>query len=164
MVSSLDLMSKLISHSFFFEPYGPPAGQPPLADLIAHTIAVTYSEASPPAVALQVVKALLALVLSTKILVHQSSLLKALRTVYNVFLLSTDVTNQMVAQGGLTQIVHHVFGRVVRRPVERKRRETIIGERGGRGTPMHENGKDAEGREDEAQNGDGQVPGPKMTL
>ncbi|RYZ84799.1 MAG: hypothetical protein EOP04_17295, partial [Proteobacteria bacterium] len=33
---------------------------------------------------------------------------------YNVFLLSNDAPNQIVAQGGLTQMVHHVFGRVVR--------------------------------------------------
>jgi hypothetical protein len=31
--------------------------------------------------------------------------------VYNVFLLSNDPVNQMVAQGGLTQMVHHVFTR-----------------------------------------------------
>jgi brefeldin A-inhibited guanine nucleotide-exchange protein len=43
--------------------------------------------------------------------VHQSSLLKAVRTVYNIFLLSTDPVNQTVAQGGLTQIVNHVFAR-----------------------------------------------------
>jgi brefeldin A-inhibited guanine nucleotide-exchange protein len=60
---------------------------------------------------LQIVKALLSLVLSSTILVHHSSLLKAVRTVYNVFLLSSDPVNQMVAQGGLTQMVHHVFTR-----------------------------------------------------
>ena len=58
----------------------------------------------------------MAIVLSTDkgMLVHQSSLLKAVRTVYNVFLLSNDAPNQIVAQGGLTQMVHHVFQRVVR--------------------------------------------------
>jgi brefeldin A-inhibited guanine nucleotide-exchange protein len=58
----------------------------------------------------------MAIVLSTDqgMLVHQSSLLKAIRTVYNVFLLSNDGANQVVAQGGLTQLVHHVFGRVIR--------------------------------------------------
>lgn len=60
---------------------------------------------------LQIVKALLSLVLSPTILVHQSSLLKAVRTVYNIFLLSPDPVNQTVAQGGLTQMVHHVFTR-----------------------------------------------------
>lgn len=116
LVTSLDLLSKLISHSFFAEPHGPPPGLPPLPDLITHTITLSYSESSPPQVALQVVKALMAIVLSTDkgMLVHQSSLLKAVRTVYNVFLLSNDAANQVVAQGGLTQMVHHVFGRVIR--------------------------------------------------
>ncbi|WWC95937.1 hypothetical protein V866_002804 [Kwoniella sp. B9012] len=116
LITSLDLLSKLISHSFFSEPNGPPKGMSPLPDLITHTITLSYSENSPPQVALQVVKALMAIVLSTDkgMLVHQSSLLKAVRTVYNVFLLSNDAANQVVAQGGLTQMVHHVFGRVIR--------------------------------------------------
>lgn len=116
LITSLDLLSKLISHSFFSEPNGPPRGHSPLPDLITHTITLAYSENSPPQVALQVVKALMAIVLSTDkgMLVHQSSLLKAVRTVYNVFLLSNDGANQVVAQGGLTQMVHHVFSRVVR--------------------------------------------------
>ncbi|WWC88824.1 uncharacterized protein L201_003737 [Kwoniella dendrophila CBS 6074] len=116
LITSLDLLSKLISHSFFSEPNGPPKGLSPLPDLITHTITLSYSENSPPQVALQVVKALMAIVLSTDkgMLVHQSSLLKAVRTVYNVFLLSNDAANQVVAQGGLTQMVHHVFGRVIR--------------------------------------------------
>ncbi len=112
VIPSLDLLAKLISHAFFQEPHGPPPGEPPLADLIAHSITISYVEASPSPVALQVIKALLALVLSPTVLVHQSSLLKAVRTVYNVFLLSPDSTNQMVAQGGLTQMVRQVFGRV----------------------------------------------------
>ena len=116
LITSLDLLSKLISHSFFSEPNGPPPGLSPLPDLITHTISLSYTEISPPQVATQVVKALMAIVLSTDtgMLVHQSSLLKAIRTVYNVFLLSTDQPNQVVAQGGLTQMVHHVFSRVVR--------------------------------------------------
>jgi brefeldin A-inhibited guanine nucleotide-exchange protein len=114
VIPSLDLLSKLIAHSFFQEPNGPPPNEPPIADLIAHSITICYVESSPAPVALQVIKALLALVLSPAILVHQSSLLKAVRTIYNIFLLSPDATNQMVAQGGLTQMVQHVFGRVPR--------------------------------------------------
>ncbi|KZT24537.1 hypothetical protein NEOLEDRAFT_1094323 [Neolentinus lepideus HHB14362 ss-1] len=137
MVTSLDCISKLISYSFFVEatpasaeglPSPPPspglgprnsmsaASQtniPPisLVDLVVHTITSCHTETTPETVSLQIVKALLALVLSSTILVHQSSLLKTVRTVYNVFLLSTDPVNQMVAQGGLTQMVHHVFTR-----------------------------------------------------
>ena len=135
MIASLDCISKLISYSFFVEatdyasqglPSPPPspgpgarpstssATHPPggtLVDLVVHTITSCHSESAPETVSLQIVKALLALVLSPTILVHQSSLLKAVRTVYNVFLLSVDPINQTVAQGGLTQMVNHVFAR-----------------------------------------------------
>ncbi|KAI6119382.1 hypothetical protein EDD16DRAFT_1692684 [Pisolithus croceorrhizus] len=134
MIASLDCISKLISYSFFAgESSKLPLSSPPpspalhprrsisalqssnsqisLVDLVVHTITSCHSETTPESVSLQVVKALLALVLSPTIYVHHSSLLKAVRTVYNVFLLSTDPVNQMVAQGGLTQMVHHIFAR-----------------------------------------------------
>jgi brefeldin A-inhibited guanine nucleotide-exchange protein len=178
LITSLDLLSKLISHSFFAEPNGPPKGLSPLPDLITHTITLAYSESSPPQVALQVVKALMATVLSTDkgMLVHQSSLLKAIRTVYNVFLLSNDAANQVVAQGGLTQMVHHVFGRVVRPDPKSAgfARRSTLGESEARrlesreGTPApRENGSQADtqagdgGAETPKEEKDGQ---PKMTL
>ncbi|OCH90953.1 hypothetical protein OBBRIDRAFT_887302 [Obba rivulosa] len=134
MIASLDCISKLISYSFFVETNpelqqlpSPPVSPnprhsmsngshtnlptPTLVDVVVNTITSCHTETTPEAVSLQIVKALLALVLSPTILVHQSSLLKAVRTVYNVFLLSTDPVNQMVAQGGLTQMVNHVFAR-----------------------------------------------------
>ena len=136
MIASLDCISKLISYSFFTEddarvlhsiPSPPPSPGPTrnsatggsqlsiplpsLLDLVAHTITSCHTESTPDTVCLQIVKALLSLVLSPTVLVHHSSLLKAVRTVYNIFLLSTDQVNQMVAQGGLTQMVHHVFTR-----------------------------------------------------
>ncbi|KAG2109806.1 guanine nucleotide exchange factor in Golgi transport N-terminal-domain-containing protein [Suillus clintonianus] len=128
MIASLDCISKLISYLFFAEPSSaqalpspPPSPsmpgrrsiasashsslpQPSLVDLVVHTITTCHSDTSTETVSLQVVKALLSLVLSPTIYVHHSSLLKAVRTVYNVFLLSTDLVNQMVAQGGLTQM------------------------------------------------------------
>jgi len=138
MIASLDCISKLVSYSFFkgedslafhSMPSPPPSPhpgrvpaanangsqtsipQPSIVDLVAHTITACHSETTPDTVSLQIVKALLSLVLSPTILVHHSSLLKAVRTVYNIFLLSPDSVNQMVAQGGLTQMVHHVFTR-----------------------------------------------------
>ncbi|KAI1789508.1 hypothetical protein LXA43DRAFT_892718 [Ganoderma leucocontextum] len=134
MIASLDCISKLISYSFFAEsstsshaPASPPPSPgpsshhstssqaplpaPSLVDLVVHTITSCHTESTPETVSLQIVKALLSLVLSPTVLVHQSSLLKAVRTVYNVFLLSADPVNQMVAQGGLTQMVNHVFAR-----------------------------------------------------
>ncbi|KAI0293708.1 hypothetical protein B0F90DRAFT_1897159, partial [Multifurca ochricompacta] len=115
MIASLDCITKLISHSFFIDdssphlaslPSPPPSPgpgrrdsnssipEPSLVDLVVHTITSCHTETSPDAVSLQVVRALLALVLSSTILVHQSSLLKA-----------------TVAQGSLTQMVNQVFAR-----------------------------------------------------
>ncbi|ETW76955.1 hypothetical protein HETIRDRAFT_152365 [Heterobasidion irregulare TC 32-1] len=63
---------------------------PSLVDLVVHTTTTCHTESTADSVRLQVVKALLALVLSSTILVHQSSLLKAVRTVYNIFLMADD--------------------------------------------------------------------------
>ncbi|ETW76959.1 hypothetical protein HETIRDRAFT_106312 [Heterobasidion irregulare TC 32-1] len=122
MVASLDCISKLISYSFFIEARPPEHASsrprpcprsdlppPSLVDLVVHTITTCRTETTADLVRLQVVKALLALVLSSTILVHQSSLLKAVCTVYNVFLMSTDPVNQTAARGGLTQMVHHIL-------------------------------------------------------
>jgi len=131
MVTSLDCISKLVSYAFFVEDgpqttnpaqaYSSPPGSPTasnagalptsLADLVTHTITNSYTESTPDAVSLQIVKALLQIVLSPHTLVHHSSLLRAVRTVYNIFLLSPSPVTQNVAQGGLTQMVHHIFGR-----------------------------------------------------
>ena len=61
---------------------------------------------------LRLLSCLLSLILSSSLPVHQSALLKAVRTVYNVFLLGRAGTVQTVAQATLGQIVGGVFGRV----------------------------------------------------
>ena len=111
---ALDLIAKLVSHGFFSDESDASRDGPSLADIIVHIITTAYTETSSAAVSVQVVKSLLAIVLSTTLSVHQSSLLKAVRTVYNVYLLSPDPTTQLVAQGSLTQMIHHIFGRVKR--------------------------------------------------
>lgn len=145
MIASLDCITKLVSHAFFVDdsshiaslPSPPPSPaqgrrdshasipEPSLVDLVVHTITSCHTETSPDSVSLQVVRALLALVLSPTILAHQSSLLKAVRTVYNVFLMSNDPVNQTVAQGGLTQMVNHVFARCRTVPPFGNSRESV---------------------------------------
>ena len=145
MIASLDCITKLVSHAFFVDdsshitslPSPPPSPaqgrrdshsslpEPSLVDLVVHTITSCHTETSPDTVSLQVVRALLALVLSSTILAHQSSLLKAVRTVYNVFLMSNDAVNQTVAQGGLTQMVNHVFARCRTVPPFSNSRESV---------------------------------------
>ncbi|KAN0064090.1 guanine nucleotide exchange protein for ADP-robosylation factor [Thecaphora frezii] len=123
MIISLDCIGKLVSYAFFAEDdplasharhEAQPNAQPPqtLADLVTETVCDCYQESMDDKVALQIIKALLSSVLSTTVHVHQSSLLKAVRTVYNIFLMSKSPANQAIAQGSLTQMVHHVFARV----------------------------------------------------
>ena len=122
--SALDCIGKLISYSYFSVPSrddGPQAADgekttPPPAPLIERAIDTICDcfegEATAVEIQLQIVKSLLAAVLNDKIVVHGAGLLKAVRQVYNVFLLSRSTANQQIAQGTLTQMVGTVFERV----------------------------------------------------
>ena len=50
--------------------------------------------------------------------IHGGTLLKAIRTVYNIFLLSKSPQTQIVAQASLTQMVQAIFGRVPKETAE----------------------------------------------
>ena len=119
--AALDCIGKLISYSYFSvpaeaqDPNASPSShqQVPLIDRAIETICDCFqNEATPFEIQLQIVKSLLAAVLNDKLIVHGSGLLKAVRQVYNIFLLSKSNTNQQVAQGTLTQMVGTVFERV----------------------------------------------------
>lgn len=114
---SLDCIGKLISYSYFSVPTQTTAESEPVkAPLIERAIDTIcdcfQGEGTPVEIQLQIVKSLLAAVLNDKIVVHGAGLLKAVRQVYNVFLLSKNSANQQVAQGTLTQMVGTVFERV----------------------------------------------------
>lgn len=122
--TALDCIGKLISYSYFSVPPEPQDAnatpgqhqQLPLIDRAIETICDCFqNEATPYEIQLQIVKSLLAAVLNDKLIVHGSGLLKAVRQVYNIFLLSKSNTNQQVAQGTLTQMVGTVFERVMTR-------------------------------------------------
>ncbi|KAL1897157.1 guanine nucleotide exchange protein for ADP-robosylation factor [Sporothrix stenoceras] len=90
-----------------------PADRAPLIERAIDTICDCFQgDTTPAEIQLQIVKSLLAAVLNDKIVVHGAGLLKAIRQVYNVFLLSRNAPNQQVAQGTLTQMVGTVFERV----------------------------------------------------
>lgn len=112
VVTSLDCLGKLVSYSFFAEDVPSNPSEEALADVVTSTVCDAFYEGLDDRAQLQIIKALLAVVLSSSVHVHQSSLMKAVRTVYNIFLLSKSASTQAVAQGVLTQMVHHVFGRV----------------------------------------------------
>jgi len=135
MAASLDCISKLIGFDFFADedidlpqraspppspnPYiqssqtdsAHPVPQPSLVDLVAHTIVSCYTETTPDTVSVQIVKAILSLVVSSTTVVHHSSLLKCIRTVYNIYMLSAEARTQQVAQAALSQMVDHIFNR-----------------------------------------------------
>lgn len=118
--TSLDCIAKLVSYAFFAEDPDTAAARGggtggTLADVVVETVCNCYEETVDERVAVQIVKALLACVLSTSIRVHQSSLLRAVRTVYNIFLMSRTPGNQAIAQGSLSQMVNYVFSRVPRK-------------------------------------------------
>lgn len=117
--TALDCIGKLISYSYFSvegreeTTDGKTEQLPPLIERAIDTICDCFQgEATAIEVQLQIVKSLLAAVLNDKIVVHGAGLLKAVRQVYNVFLLSRSTANQQVAQGTLTQMVGTVFERV----------------------------------------------------
>lgn len=128
--TALDCIGKLTSSSYFSATSEPPAEQPvgegdeaaaaappepkaPLIERAIDTICDCFQgETTPVEIQLQIVKSLLAAVLNDKIVVHGAGLLKAVRQVYNVFLLSRNTNNQQIAQGTLAQMVGTVFERV----------------------------------------------------
>ncbi len=179
--TALDCIGKLISYSYFSaENSEPPteegAQQPsPLIERAIDTICDCFQgEATAVEIQLQIVKSLLAAVLNDKIVVHGAGLLKAVRQVYNVFLLSRSTPNQQVAQGTLTQMVGTVFERVKTRLHMKEARLSLgnLKHSSSNGTFENQNGvnggeetEDAEEAastvaEDDAQ----QQSGPKLTL
>ncbi|KAJ3012565.1 guanine nucleotide exchange protein for ADP-robosylation factor [Thoreauomyces humboldtii] len=87
-----------------------------MVSFVVDTICDTFGggEHTDEKVQLQIVKALLAAVSTTdpNAAIHGGVLLKAVRTTYNIFLLSKSASTQIVAQATLTQMVQAVFGRV----------------------------------------------------
>lgn len=113
--TALDCIAKLVSYAFFaYDETAEAAPNAALADLVVETVCDCFDDQIDERVSVQIVKALLACVLSTSIRVHQSSLLRAVRTVYNVYLMSRVVAHQAIAQGALGQMVSYVFSRVPR--------------------------------------------------
>ncbi|ORX95160.1 hypothetical protein K493DRAFT_407713 [Basidiobolus meristosporus CBS 931.73] len=90
-----------------------PGARVPLTDQLIDLVCDCFTgEGTNDKIQLQIIKALLAAITSETFKIHQRALLKAVRTTYNIFLLSRDPVNQTIAQGTLTQMVHAIFGRI----------------------------------------------------
>ena len=138
--TALDCIGKLISYSYFSASStnsdSNEAQQPqPLIDRAIETICDCFQdEATPPETQLQIVKSLLAAVLNDKLIVHGQGLLKAVRQVYNIFLISKATATQQIAQGTLTQMVGTVFERVSTRLAMKEARINLGRMEVGKGT------------------------------
>ena len=112
LTTSLDCIAKLVSYAFFAEDHAQAHADSPLADLVVETVCNCFDDQMDERVSVQIVKALLACVLSAGLRVHQTSLLRSVRTVYNVFLISRTPVHQGISQGALDQMVSYVFQRM----------------------------------------------------
>ncbi|BFZ56412.1 guanine nucleotide exchange protein for ADP-robosylation factor [Savitreella phatthalungensis] len=135
VLPALDCIGKLVAISFFDCPAPPrttrqasgadddvvvpehraDAPTKALIERVVDTVCDCFGgEGTDDKVQLQIVKALLSAVLDDNrhAILHQTPLLKAIRQVYNIFLLSRSAGTQSIAQGTLEQMVHAVFARV----------------------------------------------------
>ncbi|KAG8627086.1 hypothetical protein KVT40_004569 [Elsinoe batatas] len=115
VTTALDCIGKLISYSYFAVSGDIPSEEQkaPLIERAIDTICDCFQgEATPNEVQMQIIKSLLSAILNDKIVVHGAGLLKSVRQIYNIFLLSKSSPNQQIAQGTLTQMVGTVFERV----------------------------------------------------
>lgn len=89
-------------------------GPHPIINRVVDTIYDCFTgESTDDKVQLQICKALLAAVSCSApgSTIHQAALLKAVRTAYNIFLLTKKTANQAVAQSTLSQLINQIFGR-----------------------------------------------------
>ncbi|XP_054286220.1 brefeldin A-inhibited guanine nucleotide-exchange protein 1-like isoform X2 [Macrosteles quadrilineatus] len=114
VVTALDCLQKLIA-------YGHLTGNVPdpnspgklLIDRIVETVCNCFSgPQTDEGVQLQIIKALLTVVTSQHVEVHEGTVLLAVRTVYNIYLASKNLINQTTARATLTQMLNVIFARM----------------------------------------------------
>ncbi|KAF3937435.1 hypothetical protein ABW19_dt0208610 [Dactylella cylindrospora] len=179
-VTSLDSIDKLISYGYFNSSTSA-TSTTPLIERAIDTIAACFiGDVTDDKVQMQIIKALLSAILNDKFVVHGAGLLKSIRQIYNIFLLSRNAANQTVAQGALTQMVNVVFERMKTRLVMREASAELGGlqDTGGSTTTVNappSTVDGGEGDEDSTISGDAQstqtgvttpatAPGEKITL
>jgi len=114
VVTALDCLQKLIA-------YGHLTGNVPdstepnklLIVRIVETICGCFTgPQTDEGVQLQIIKALLTVMTSQHVEVHEGTVLLTIRTVYNVYLASRNLVNQTTARATLTQMINVIFARM----------------------------------------------------
>ncbi|XP_075702291.1 brefeldin A-inhibited guanine nucleotide-exchange protein 2 isoform X2 [Rhinoderma darwinii] len=121
--TSLDCLQKLIA-------YGHITGNAPdkgiagkrLIDRIVDTICNCFlGPQTDEGVQLQIIKALLTIVTSPYVEIHEATVLQTVRTCYNIYLASKNLVNQTTAKATLTQMLNVIFTRMEAQAVQEHR-------------------------------------------
>nr|CAI5838049.1 unnamed protein product [Callosobruchus analis] len=120
VVTALDCLQKLIAYGHLTA--NVPDSTTPgklLIDRIVETICACFTgPQTDEGVQLQIIKALLTVVTSQHVEVHEGTVLMAVRTCYNIFLASKNLVNQTTARATLTQMLNVIFTRMENQALE----------------------------------------------
>ncbi|KAL4720379.1 hypothetical protein ACJJTC_001078 [Scirpophaga incertulas] len=128
VVTALDCLQKLIA-------YGHLTGNIPdsttprklLIDRIVETICSCFTgPQTDEGVQLQIIKALLTVITSQHVEVHEGTVLLAVRTCYNIYLASKNLINQTTARATLTQMLNVIFTKMENQAIELDNHTTVI--------------------------------------
>ncbi|XP_021948829.1 brefeldin A-inhibited guanine nucleotide-exchange protein 2 isoform X3 [Folsomia candida] len=113
-ILALDGIQKLLAHGHLTGNY-PSAANPNkrLIDFIVETICSCFTGVeTDEGVELQIIKALLTVVTSQHVQIHEGSVLLTLRTCFNIYLLTKNQINQTTSRAMLTQMLQSIFTRM----------------------------------------------------
>ena len=98
-------------------------------DVIVDTICSCFSgPQTDEGVQLQILKALLTILTSQHVEVHEASLLNSVRTCYNIYLASRNMINQTTAKATLNQMLSAIFSRMENKTLEIEEMEKMASE------------------------------------
>ncbi|XP_061487342.1 brefeldin A-inhibited guanine nucleotide-exchange protein 2 isoform X2 [Rhineura floridana] len=121
--TSLDCLQKLIAYGHITG-NAPDSGAPGkrLIDRIVETICNCFQgPQTDEGVQLQIIKALLTVVTSPYIEIHEGTILQTVRTCYNIYLASKNLINQTTAKATLTQMLNVIFTRMENQAIQETR-------------------------------------------
>ncbi|TRY63979.1 hypothetical protein TCAL_07154 [Tigriopus californicus] len=115
VISALDSLQKLVAYGHLRFSHTPlplavSPQHPSLEDRLVNAVANAFSGPhTDEQIQLQVLKALLTILTSSNVRVHDNSLLLSVRTCYNIYLASRNIINQTTAKATMSQILNYVF-------------------------------------------------------
>eukprot|EP00123_Amoebidium_parasiticum_P018331 comp24173_c0_seq2/m.44165 comp24173_c0_seq2/g.44165 ORF comp24173_c0_seq2/g.44165 comp24173_c0_seq2/m.44165 type:complete len:1871 (-) comp24173_c0_seq2:350-5962(-) len=117
IVTALDCLQKLIAYGHIGEGEVPGSPGRHIVDDVVEIVGNCFvGEATEDAVCLQILKCLLTAVTSPRCEVHETTLLNAVRTCYNIYLASKGPINQTTARATLNQMLNVIYQRMEANP------------------------------------------------